>query len=81
MVTFAAAMRFLQVLRQQIASDVLVFLVEAFLSFKKTRSRHSNDAMIIFNRFWDTHPQKIKAGTEPILDFIDGVPSVRVFHV
>jgi len=79
-VTFAAAMRFLQVLRQQIASDALVFLAEAFLSFKKTRSRHSNDAMIIFNRFWDTHPEKMKAGTEPILDFIAGVPSVRVFH-
>lgn len=80
-VTFAAAMRFLQVLRQQIASDALVYLAEAFLSFKKTRSKHSNDAMIIFNQFWDTHPEKIRAGTAPILDFIDGVPSVRVFHV
>jgi hypothetical protein len=79
-VTFAAAMRFLQVLRQQVANDVFVLLAEAFLSFKKTRSRHSNDAMIIFNRFWDTQPEKIKAGTEPILYFIDGVPSVRVFH-
>ena len=36
--------------------------------------------MIIFNRFWDTHPKEIRAGTEPIIDFIEGVPSVRVFH-
>ena len=79
-VTFAAALRFLQILRQQVSKNVSVYLAEAFLSFKKTRSIHSNDAMIIFERFWDTHPENIKVGTEPIADFIDGVPSIRVFH-
>ena len=79
-VTFVAAVRFLRVLRQQVASDVLVLLAEAFLSFKKTRSSHSNDAMIIFNRFWDTQPENLKEGTEPIIDFIVGIPSVRAFH-
>jgi len=79
-VTFAAAMRFLQVLRQQVGSNSLVFLAEAFLSFKNTRSSHSNDAMIIFKRFWDTQPEKIKEGTEPILDCLEGVPSVYVFN-
>jgi hypothetical protein len=79
-VTFAAAMRFLEVLRHQIGNDASVFLVEAFLSFKKNRSNHSNDAMVIFNRFWNTQPVKIKEEAKPILDYIDGVPSVRVFH-
>ncbi|MFC1488956.1 hypothetical protein ACFL6B_03815 [Thermodesulfobacteriota bacterium] len=79
-VTFAAALRFLQTLRQQVSSDASVLIAEAFLSFKKNRSSHSNDAMIIFNKFWDTHPEKLMAGTEPIADFIEGIPSVRVFH-
>lgn len=79
-VTLAAAIRFLQILRQQVSKDVSVFLAEAFLSFKKNPSSHANDAMIIFNRFWDTHPEEIKGGTEPIIDYIEGVPSVRVFH-
>ncbi len=79
-VTFAAAVQFLRILRQQVASDVLIILAEAFLSFKKKRSRHFNDAMIIYNQFWNTQPEKLKEGTEPILDFIFGVPSVRVFY-
>jgi hypothetical protein len=79
-VTFAAAIRFLRILRRQVSRDVSVFLAEAFLSFKKNPTMHANDAMIIFNRFWDTHPEEIRPGTEPILDFIEGVPSIRVFH-
>jgi hypothetical protein len=79
-VTLAAATRLLQILRRQISKNVLVFIAEAFLSFKKNPSKHAYDAMAIFNRFWDTHPEEIKIGTEPILDFIEGVPSVRVFH-
>jgi hypothetical protein len=79
-VTFAAATRFLRVLRQRVASDVFVFLAEAFLSFKKTRSSHSKDAMIILNRFWKTDPVQVKEGTEPIINLIYGVPSIRVFH-
>jgi len=47
---------------------------------REDEENKSTDAIIIFNRFWDTHPQDIKTGTEPILDFIQGVPSVRVFH-
>ena len=43
-------------------------------------SWNSADAMIIFNRFRDTHPEEIRPGTEPIIEFIEGVPSVRVFH-
>jgi len=78
-VTYAAAIRFLQMLRKNCSSNNTVYLAEAFLSFKKKRSRHSDDAHIIFNSFWDTPMESLKDGTEPILDFILGVPSVKVF--
>jgi hypothetical protein len=35
--------------------------------------------MIIYNQFWETKPEEVRFGTEPILEFISGVPSVRVF--
>lgn len=78
-VTFAAAMRFLKILRNVVSIDASVILAEAFLSFKKSRSSHSKDAMIIYNQFWETKPEEVRFGTEPILEFISGVPSVRVF--
>ncbi len=78
-VTLAAAMRFLSVLRKVVSIDATVKLAEAFLSFKMKRSSHSKDALIIYSRFWDTKPEEIRAGTNPILEFISGVPSVRVF--
>ena len=78
-VTFAAASRFLRVLRHQIKSATTVFLAEAFLSFKKSQSSHSTDAKIIFDQFWDIKIEQMVAGTEPILDLINGFPSVRVF--
>ena len=77
--TYAAAVRFLRMLRKNCASNTIVYLAEAFLSFKKKRSRHSDDARIIFNSFWDTPTESLKDGTEPILDLILGVPSVKVF--
>ena len=78
-VTFAAAIRFLKVLRDVVPHDASVILAEAFLSFKKGRTNHSNDAKIIYDQFWQTQPEKIREGTEPILEFISGIPSVRVF--
>lgn len=78
-VTFAAAMRFLNTLRNIVSIDASVILAEAFLAFKKKRSDHSKDAITIFNRFWGTKPEKLRARVEPILEGISGVPSVRVF--
>jgi len=79
-VTLAAALRFLKILRHEISKDARVTISEAFLSFKKERTNHSNDAKIIYDQFWETQPEKIREGTEPILEFISGVPSVRVFN-
>jgi hypothetical protein len=77
--TYAAAVRFLRMLRKNCPSNATVYLAEAFLSFKKKRSRHCDDARIIFDSFWDTPTESLKDRTEPILDFISGIPSVRVF--
>lgn len=77
--TYAAAIRFLRILRQKCPSNSTIYLAEAFLSFKKNRNRHSDDAFKIFNSFWDTRSESLKDGTEPILDFIEGIPSVRLF--
>jgi len=79
--TYAAAIRFLRMLRENCSSNAAVYLSEAFLSFKKKRSSHSDDARIIFNSFWDTPSETLKDGTEPILDFILGIPSVKVFKL
>ncbi len=79
--TYAAANRFLRILRQNCSSNASVYLAEAFLSFKKKYSRHSDDAMIIFDSFWDTQSEILKDGTEPILDFIEGIPSVKIFKL
>lgn len=78
-VTFASAMRFLTVLKNVVSIDATVTLAEAFLSFKEGRSSHSKDAMIIYDEFWETKPEEVKLGSEPILEFISGVPSIRVF--
>jgi hypothetical protein len=77
--TYAAAIRFLRMLRKNCSNNAAVYLSEAFLSFKKKRSRHCDDARIIFDSFWETPTESLKDGTEPILNFILGVPSVRVF--
>lgn len=79
--TYAAAIRFLSMLRQKCTSSAPVYLAEAFLSFKKTRSSHSDDVRIIIDSFWDTQTEKLKDGTEPILHFIERVPSVRAFKL
>jgi hypothetical protein len=79
--TYAAAVRLLRTLRLAFSGNATAYLAEAFLSFKETRSSHSNDARIIFDSFWDTATEKLPDGTEPIQDFIEGVPQVRVFRL
>ena len=79
--TYAAAIRFLRILHQTCSGNATVYLAEAFLSFKERRSHHSEDARVIFDSFWDTHAESLKHGTEPILDIIEGIPSVRVFRL
>jgi len=77
--TLVAATRFLNQLRKRVTADQEVLLAEAFLSFKKTKTTHLSDALNIHKSFWMTEPVMLKDSTEPAVDFINGIPSVRVF--
>jgi hypothetical protein len=77
--TLVAALRFLSELRKTVRIEGNVYLAEAFLSFKNSRSRHMDDAQTICEQFWQTQVQQLAVGTESAADFIVGVPSVRVF--
>ena len=79
--TYAAAIRFLRMLQKNCSSDATVYLAEAFLSFKRKPSPHSDDARIIYDSFRETPTESLKDGTEPILPSVRGVPSVRVFKL
>ena len=78
-VALLAAGRFLEQLASKLGRSQRVFLAEAFLSNKSQRTMHVADAVSILDRFWDTKPEAMKSGVEPILDVIKGVPQVRVF--
>ena len=77
--TLAAAMRFIRQLTCRVNADHDLLLAEAFLSFKKVKSRHLDDALTIHNKFWITQPVPLHDSCEPILDIVVGLPSVRVF--
>jgi len=78
-VTLLAALRFLNVLRDEGLKCSRAVLAEAFLSFHQGPSDHARDSMSIYKQFWLTEPEDIKHGAEPIAKFISGVPTVRVF--
>jgi hypothetical protein len=78
--TYAAALRFLKMLYQRCTTNSIVYLAEAYLSFKNSRSPNSADTLFVFNSFWDTKVENLKEGTEPILNIIQGTPGVRVFN-
>jgi hypothetical protein len=46
--TLAAAMRFIGQLTRRVKADHDLLLAEAFLSFKKVKSRHLDDALTIY---------------------------------
>ncbi len=72
-----AAQRFLSELAELLRQPVL--LAEAFLSNKKQRTRHGDDADTIVRRFWDVRPETLTPGVAPLLSIVKGSPSVRVF--
>lgn len=78
--TFAAALRFLHILNEELRGKEL-FLAEAFLSNKDKRTRHADDAKSIHDQFWMTETAVLRPGVEPASPLVRGVPSVRVFRV
>ena len=75
--TFAAAIRFLQVLDQKLSEDIRpIPVVEGFLSYKKIRSQHSDDAKRLLKEFFTAKRFKARSGSLPIISEIEGIPSI-----
>jgi len=79
-VTLLAARRFLEMVASKLEANERVFLAEAYLSNKGERTAHTADAATILREFWETEPEALKEGVEPILGMIKGVPQVRIFR-
>ena len=75
--TFAAAIRFLQVLDQKLPEDIRpIPVVEGFLSYKKIRSQHSDDAQRLLKEFFTAERFKARSGSLPIISEIEGIPTI-----
>lgn len=75
--TFAGALRFLTVLDAQLPRKIAPLpLVEGFLSFKKTRSQHSEDARRLLSEFQTAERFDARPGSEAISPQIKGVPGI-----
>ena len=75
--TFAAAIRFLQVLDQKLPEGIRpIPIVEGFLSYKKIRTQHADDAQRLLKEFYTAERFKARSGSEPIISEIEGMPSI-----
>ena len=75
--TFAAAIRFLQVLDQKLPKGIRkIPIVEGFLSYKKIRTQHADDAQRLLKEFYTAERFKARSGSEPIIPEIEGIPSI-----
>jgi hypothetical protein len=79
--SFAAAIRFLQCLAELRANDTTIALAEAFLSNKDTPTGHAEDAANIRDNFWEVQTRDPREGAQPASVLIEGVPPVRVFAI
>lgn len=77
--TFAAALRFLDQLRLLLPHGTRVYVAEAFLSNKGGRTAHAEDASRIAQRFWAMTPVELASDVEPASPHVRGVPPIRVF--
>jgi len=79
--TFAAAIRFLEMLDQELPQNIRPLpLVEGFLSYKKSRTEHCDDAQRLLDEFETTERFEAAAGSEPILASIDGIPKILRYN-
>ena len=75
--TFAAATRFLQVLDQKLPEDIRqIPIVEGFLSYKKIRTQHADDAQRLLKEFYNAERFNARSGCEPIISEIEGIPNI-----
>jgi len=75
--TLAAALRFLHVLDQQLPKAMQAIpLVEGFLSYKKTRTQHCDDARRLLDEFKTAERFEARQGSEPLSPQIAGIPLI-----
>ena len=79
--TFAAAHRFLNEIDRLLPEAVQpISLVEGFLSYKSSRTTHSDDAARILKEFDRAERFTAESGSEPLCELIDGVPEIRRYN-
>jgi hypothetical protein len=79
--TYAAAVRFLQELDRTLPLALRpVPLIEGFLSYKPTKTTHSSDAERMLAEFPAAEKFYPAAGSEPIINQIEGVPTIVRFN-
>ena len=78
--TYAAALRFLEQLDQQLPQAFKLPVVEGFLSYKPTPTRHTEDARRLVDEFALAERFRPRSGSKPISSSIDGVPQIRRFN-
>lgn len=77
--TLVAARRFLEQLQLRLPANRKIDIAEAFLTNKRERSCHSDDAKAILANFWRSDPVELRTGVEPLLGSVSGLPPVRDF--
>lgn len=79
--TFAAAFRLLQVLDGQLQESIRPLpLVEGFLSYKKNRTEHCDDAWRMLREFATAERFIAQKGSEAIHQQIEGIPQILRFN-
>lgn len=78
--TYAAALRFLRQLDQQLPPEYRIPIVEGFLSYKPSPTDHTEDARRLVDEFAVAEQFMPRDGSEPISPNIDGVPQIRRFN-
>ena len=78
--TFAAALRFLSQLDQQLPKTIQLPLVEGFLSYKPTRTSHETDARRLIDEFAVAERFIPHDGSQPICMGISGIPEIRRYN-
>ena len=79
--TFAAALRFLSELHQRLPSSIeRLPIIEGFLSYKTSKTDHSDDAMKMLVDFEKAERFTPHPNSEPICPLIDSTPEIRRYN-
>ena len=79
--TYAAAMRFLKEIDARLPYSLnTIPLVEGFLSYKKTRTEHTQDARRMLEEFEIAETFEPRLGSQPLSRSIRGIPVIKRYN-